>query len=101
MRWQSQFLPSLEGDLLDKILEITFFLFRPWVLSAILATLFAGISWMFALAKLEISYAYAFISLNYLLITILGVLFFNESLGIYKFLGVTLIMIGIIITSKG
>jgi drug/metabolite transporter (DMT)-like permease len=100
MRWQSQFLPNLEGDILDKTLEITFFLVRPWVLSAILSTLLAGISWMFALAKLEISYAYAFISLNYLLITILGVLFFKESLGLYKILGLILIITGIIITSK-
>ncbi len=101
MRWQAQFLPNLEGSILDRVLDTTFFLFRPWVMSGILATLFAGIFWLFALEKLEISHAYAYASLNYLLITILGVLLFNESLSVYKILGLVLIMAGLITASKG
>lgn len=100
MRWQANFLPSLGDDRLENIATVISFLFRPWVVTSIFATLLAGISWMLALTKFEISYAYAFISLNYLFITIFGILFFNESISAYKILGITLIIIGIIVTSK-
>ncbi len=54
-----------------------------------------------ALRNIELSVAYAFNSLNYLLVSLVGILFWNEKISKSKIIGLFLIVIGIIIISYG
>ena len=97
IRWQVSNAGNLPEDFAGKIYFIGQLLINPWILSSILATFFAGVSWMLAMSRFEISYAYPWISINFVLILILGVLLFNESLSGAKLLGTFLIVAGIVL----
>lgn len=56
---------------------------------------------MLTMTKFELSYAYPFISLNFVLVLMASVLFFNEDISPKKILGTIIIMIGLMIISKG
>ncbi|MDR1045919.1 MAG: EamA family transporter [Candidatus Adiutrix sp.] len=100
MRWQV----SRAGPFPDLWLEKAAFIFRllltPWVITAMVCTFFSGISWLIAMTKFEISYAYPWMSLNYVLVMSLGALLLGESLGPNKILGTLLIMGGIIVLTR-
>lgn len=97
IKWKSSLLNDLPIDNLDKIIFIIKVLLNPWIISSIMATLFAGISWMLAMSKFEIGYAYPWISLNFVLMLLFGVLLFGEQLTISKVIGTVIIIFGITI----
>jgi multidrug transporter EmrE-like cation transporter len=71
------------------------------VLSSILATLLAGVSWMLTMSRFEISYAYPWIGLNFVLMLLFGVLLFGESISITKVIGTLLVIAGIFVIARG
>ena len=92
---------SLPPDFLGKMLFVSHLFFNPWVLSSILATLLAGISWMLAMSRFEISYAYPWIGLNFVLMLLLGGWLFGESISIAKVIGTLLVVTGILVIARG
>jgi len=56
--------------------------------------------WLLVLAKVEVSYAYPFIGLAFVLTAVLGWLFFNEALGFIRIIGTACIIIGVILVSS-
>ena len=76
-------------------------LVNPYIILSLILTLLAGVTWMIAMTKFEMSYAYPFTTLALVFITIFSVIFFGENIGIYKMLGILLILVGIFIISKG
>ncbi|MCI5114371.1 MAG: hypothetical protein D3921_07255 [Candidatus Electrothrix sp. AW1] len=101
IKWQVNNAGELPLDSFGKIQFLLTLLLNPWVISSIIATLCAGLSWMLAMSKFDLSYAYPFISLVYVFMMIASVVFFNESITTPKIIGVVFIMFGIIIISKG
>lgn len=100
MRWQVAQAGALPVDLMGKVHFFAQLFINPWVISSIAATLLAGISWMLTMTRFEISYAYPWVSLNFVLMLLLGVLFFNESFNTTKILGTLLVMSGIFVISR-
>jgi multidrug transporter EmrE-like cation transporter len=76
-------------------------LLNPYIIFSFFLTLLAGLSWMIAMTKFEISYAYPFTFLGIVLVTIFSVIFFGENINTYKILGIALIILGIVVISKG
>jgi multidrug transporter EmrE-like cation transporter len=101
IRWQVSKSGELPELFIGKLYFVTNLLLNPWVISAIFATFLAGVSWMLVLSRFEISYAYPWVGLNFVLILILAVAFFGESYSFMKALGTLLILFGIVIISKG
>lgn len=101
MRWQVSLAGAPPTDFVGKTNYVVALLLNPWVISGIVATFFSGVSWMLTMTKFEISYAYPFISLNYILVLGAGFLVFNETISTVKIVGSTLVVLGIIIISKG
>lgn len=100
MRWQVQLTGPLPNSILGKLGYIAHLLLNPWVLSGVIATFFAGISWMLAMTKFEISYAYPWVSLNFILMLLLGVFLFDESFNSAKVLGTFLVIGGIVLITR-
>jgi len=100
IKWQVNNAGELPLDHFGKLKFLFFLLLNPWVMSAILATLGAGLSWMLAMSKFDLSYAYPFISLVYVFMMVASVVFLNESLTMNKIIGLGLIVLGIIITGR-
>jgi drug/metabolite transporter (DMT)-like permease len=101
IRWQVAAAGSLPGDLSGKIGYILHLLLNPWILSGIIATFLSGVSWMLTMTKFEISYAYPFVSLNYILVLAAGFLLFNEVMNAPKLVGSVLVILGIIVVARG
>ena len=76
-------------------------LLNPFIIISLVLTLLAGVSWMIAMTRFEISYAYPFTLLGLVLVTIFSVIFFGESFNIFKLIGIALIALGIVVISKG
>lgn len=53
---------------------------------------FSALVWLFVLANLDVSVAYAFVALGFLLTMVLGCLLLGESLTISKLIGTALVM---------
>lgn len=56
--------------------------------------------WMLVLSRVEVSYAYPFLSVGYVLTTILGYMYFNEAVSLERVGGIALICLGVIIVSR-
>ncbi len=102
IKWKMSAVSLQESmTLIDKFGFAFSMLFNPWIMLSIIFTLLSGLSWMIAMTKFEISYAYPFTALGYLFILLLSAILFHESLNWYKIAGVLCIMAGIVITTKG
>ena len=85
----------------DKFYLAFSMLLNPYIIISLILTLLAGVTWMIAMTKFEISYAYPFTLLGLVLVTIFSVVFFGESVNTYKLSGIVLIILGIVVISKG
>lgn len=101
MRWQVTAAGPLPADMPGKVSFILSLLINPWVLSGIAATFLAGVSWMLVMTKFEISYAYPFVSLNYILVFLVGFVLFNEPVSLLKLAGTALVVLGLVLIAKG
>lgn len=76
-------------------------LLRPWVISAFVAAFGASLCWMLALSHLELSRAYPFMALNFLLVSLLAAPLFGELLTTPKVVGLVTVVAGLVILSRG
>jgi drug/metabolite transporter (DMT)-like permease len=94
----------LYGNLPDAFWHKLLFLLRlfldPYILSGVFSAFLASVCWMAAMTKFELSFAYPFMSLAYVLVFIFSITFLNETLTINKIIGLVLIILGIVISSK-
>jgi len=56
--------------------------------------------WMAVLAKVEVSYAYPFLSIGYVVASVVGYLWFNEALSLTRIAGIVVICIGVFLISR-
>lgn len=91
----------LPDGIINKILLMFTLVFDPFIFSGLVATFASGLFWMATMTKLDISYAYPFTSLGFVLVLLFSSLLLGESMNIYKIFGVFFIMLGIFITSRG
>jgi multidrug transporter EmrE-like cation transporter len=76
-------------------------LLNPYIILSLILTLLAGVTWMIAMTKFEISYAYPFTLLGLVFVTIFSIIFFGENFNLFKIGGIVLILFGIVFISKG
>jgi len=101
IKWQVLAAGAFPADTADKLWFLAKLLVNPWVVSALAASFLAAVAWMAAMTKLELSYAYPFTSLAFVLVMIASALFFNEPVTGPKIAGIALICLGIVIGSQG
>ncbi len=99
LKWQVTLAGSFPEGTSEKLSFILKLLLNPWVVSSLLAAFLGMLSWMAALSKAELSYAYPFTSLSFVLILVLSAALLHEPLTLTKVLGMVLIVAGIIIGS--
>lgn len=99
VKWQVAGLGTLPADFFEKLQALAGLLINPWIISVFVAAFLAAMSWMAAMTRLELSYAYPFVSLTFPSVLILSVLFFNEPIGWQKIVGIVFIVTGVVIGS--
>lgn len=101
VKWQVGKAGALPVSFSERIPFFLNLIFNPWILSGILAGFFALVCWLAAMTKFDLSYAYPFMSLAFVLVLVLSAILFHEPLTAAKILGVILIIAGIIVGSRG
>ena len=71
-----------------------------WVISSFASALVASFTWIAALTKFDLSFAYPFTSLAFLLVMFLSFYLFSEPLSWQKLVGTLLIVAGTILVAK-
>ena len=101
VKWQMSH-HSLEhyNGIYDKFLFAIRMLFHPYIILSLILTLLSGLSWMIAMTKFDISYAYPYTTLGFVLILLFSSVLFNEVITIHKIVGMLLIVIGILVVSR-
>jgi uncharacterized membrane protein len=92
---------ALPQALPERLVFLGHLVMNPWVLTGIAASFVAMLCWLSALTKFELSYAYPFMSLAFVLVLVLSSMLFNERVTIAKVLGIVMIIAGIVVTSRG
>ena len=101
VKWQVSKAGALPVSLSEKVHFLIALILNPWIISAMAAGFAALICWLAAMTKFELSYAYPFMSLAFVLVLILSALFLNEPITMPKVGGVLLVMAGIVVASRG
>jgi multidrug transporter EmrE-like cation transporter len=102
IKWQMSAFSFNDYETWQDKFALAFSMFlNPYIIISLILTLLSGVSWMIAMTKFEISYAYPFTLLGLVLVTTFSVIFFGESVNTYKISGIVIIILGIILISKG
>lgn len=100
MRWRVGLAGALPEDTSGRVQFIWQLLLTPWIWLAIACTFLAGVSWMLALTRFELSYAFPFTGASFLLILFAGAFVFNEHVSIGRVLGTLLVMLGLFVVVR-
>lgn len=100
MRWQASSIGVMPQGLIEKLSYFVGLISNPWILLAFTFTGLSGLSWFIAMTKFELSYAYPFVSLNYVLVLMLAPVILNESISTSKVVGTLIIVVGVILLVK-
>jgi drug/metabolite transporter (DMT)-like permease len=90
----------LPEQLHDKIVFMAQLFLDPWLLSGFAAAFVASLFWMAAMTKFELSFAYPFMSLSFVLVFLLGAFIFGETFTWGKIIGLVFVILGLIISVK-
>lgn len=102
IKWRMMDGVILPDGLLNKGIYLTKVLATDiYLIAGFSAAFIASLFWMAAMTKFDISYAYPFMSLAFVLVMVGSVLFFQEPVNIFKLAGTATILIGIGILGKG
>ncbi|HIF9343110.1 TPA: EamA family transporter [Photobacterium damselae] len=71
-----------------------------YLVGGVLFQVIALLVWIYVLKKVDVSYAYPFISLGFVFVIFMGYFIYNEPINIVKLLGCLIICIGVYTLSK-
>ncbi|TQS70582.1 EamA family transporter [Ornithinibacillus gellani] len=100
LKWRIDKVGSLPEAAFEKLLFLFRLLLDPLILSGFLSAFVASLFWMAAMTKFDISFAYPFMSLSFVLVFLLSVFLFSEPVTAQKVIGLSFIVLGIIVTSQ-
>ncbi len=101
IKWRIAQLGSLPLEFVDKIKFLLGLLFDPAIFSGFSAAFLASLAWMVAMTKFELSHAYPFMSLNFVVVLLLSEWLLSEPMNIQKTIGVALIVLGTVVAARG
>jgi multidrug transporter EmrE-like cation transporter len=100
IKWRITGIGSLPDDTVEKIRFLLSALFDPYIISGFLAAILASLFWMASMTRFDLSYAYPFMSLSFVLVLLMSALLFHEPVDAYKITGMGIIVIGIFVSSR-
>jgi multidrug transporter EmrE-like cation transporter len=101
IKWQVGHAGPLPETAEQQVRYFVRLLLNPWVVTAIVAAFGAMICWMGAMTKFELSKAYPFMALNFVLVGAASIWLFGEELNLTKVAGVGLIVFGLTVLARG
>ncbi|MDX1732090.1 MAG: transporter [Aurantimonas coralicida] len=85
----------------NPILKILQIVFSPWVFLGLCTFVISMASHLYVLSKVELSFAYPFLSLAYVAVAVFAYFVFREDLNALRIAGIGLICVGTILIAQG
>lgn len=101
LKWRIRDFGPLTTDSSSRLHYLLSLLMDPAILSGFVAAFLASLAWMMALTKFDLSHAYPFMSLNFVLVLAFGWWLLGEPVSLQKVAGILIIVLGTIIASGG
>jgi multidrug transporter EmrE-like cation transporter len=73
---------------------------NPYILSGLASYVISVAIWLLVLARVEVSYAYPFLSVGYVVVTLMGYFIFQENLSWMRVIGIAVIIAGVLLLSQ-
>lgn len=100
VKWRIDKAGDFPDGLGEKLEYLGRFLIDPWVISAGIAVLVSALCWFAALTQLDLNRAYPFMGATFVIVLLGSGIFFSEAVTLPKVLGVTLIVAGIVVSTR-
>ena len=71
-----------------------------WLWGAMISYAVSILLWIVVLSKVEVSFAYPFLSIGYVVAVLVGYYFFGESLSLIRVAGIIIICVGVYLISR-
>lgn len=94
-------LGPLSFDGVNPIVKVLQIVFSPWVFAGLLTFVISMASHLYVLSKVELSFAYPFLSLAYVAVAVFAYFVFREDLNAYRIAGIAAICVGTILIAQG
>lgn len=101
LKWRIGAYGMLPAPAFEKLKFVLLLLLDPLILSGFVAAFGAALAWMAAMTKFDLSHAYPFMALNFVLILMLSGWLFHEPITALKVIGVALIVLGTLLSGLG
>lgn len=73
---------------------------NPYVVIGLIIYMTGTLFWLTALSRVELSFAYPFASLSYLLMLLASWLLFNENISLMRIAGTAIIVLGVLVVAR-
>jgi drug/metabolite transporter (DMT)-like permease len=101
LKWRIAQFGPLPSELTAKLKFLVGLLFDPAIFSGFAAAFLASLAWMAAMSKFDLSHAYPFMSLNFVVVLVLSSWLLMEPLSLQKVAGVAIIVLGTVVAARG
>ena len=101
VKWQVNLAGAFPTSNEDKIIFLAKLLINPWIISSMVGALLAGMAWMATLTQIQLSHAYPFIGLTFVMVLVFSAILFQEPITWMKIAGVFLVVAGVALGSQG
>ena len=101
IKWRITKLGPLPTDFHEKLKFLIALLLDPAIFSGFVAAFIASLAWMAAMTKFDLSHAYPFMSLNFVVVLLLSGWILSEPVTLQKTLGIALIVLGTVVAVRG
>jgi multidrug transporter EmrE-like cation transporter len=93
-------LPGMAWAGNNPLFKLIGIVFHPWVFAGLATFVISMASHMFVLSKVELSFAYPFLSLAYVAVAVASWYFFSETVDTPRMIGIALIMAGTVFIAQ-
>ncbi|MBN8452609.1 EamA family transporter [Accumulibacter sp.] len=100
LKWQMSDVGPLPEGTFSKLQFLLLQFLNPWIMTGLASAFLASLAWMAAMTRLDLNYAYPFMSLAFLIVMAFSVLFLNEALSLQRILGTLLVVTGLVIMTR-
>lgn len=90
--------PAERWEVVTYFLKLLFL--NPYIFSGLALAVLSTVSWMYTVSKLPLSFAYPFYSAAFPLVLLFSGLLFGEHVSVTRWIGMGIIMIGLVFVSK-
>ena len=100
LKWQMTGVGPMPAETTGKLLFLFKQFLNPWILSGLASAFLASLAWMAAMTKFDLSYAYPFMSLAFVIVMGIGAAFFGETVNLSKVAGTLLVIGGLVLIAR-